>query len=51
MNGVEKKLINIKEKKPTVHDDLYKDHKNWGKKVKKPKSFNIYPKNSKFQDL
>lgn len=36
LNGVEKKLIDIKEKKTTRHDELYKEHKFWGKKVKKP---------------
>ena len=38
LNGVEKKLIDIKEKKPTIHDELYQEHKNWAKKVKKPET-------------
>jgi hypothetical protein len=36
LNGLEKQLIDIKEKKPTIHDELYKEHKNWSKQVKKP---------------
>ena len=36
LKGIEKKLIDLKEKNPTIHDELYAEHKNWAKKVKKP---------------
>eukprot|EP00347_Sterkiella_histriomuscorum_P004794 403359072 len=49
LNGVEKKLIDIKEKKPTRNDELYKEHRNWSKKVKKPEIINLNPANSDFR--
>jgi hypothetical protein len=36
LNGIEKKLIDLKEKRPTIYDRLYQEHKNWTKQVKKP---------------
>ena len=43
------KYIDLKEKKQTIHDELYKDHKMWKKKVKKPAQFNLNPNLGNFE--
>ena len=43
LHGMDKGLINIKQKPVTIHDRLYKEAKLWSKQVKKAPSLTLKP--------